>query len=161
MMDLDRVNAYMARVEESETKTFQPVGSKLKVGLDLGTAYIVMVVLDEENNPIACEKQAAQVLRDGVVVDYSGALRIVKELKAKLEERLGTELMNCAIAMPAGTESSVKTHQYVAEGAGFEVTNVLPGGRGHQAGLFPPQGDSAGGKGGRREDGVHCEPLYR
>ena len=80
MMDLDRVNAYMARVEESETKTFQPVGSKLKVGLDLGTAYIVMVVLDEENNPIACEKQAAQVLRDGVVVDYSGALRIVKEL---------------------------------------------------------------------------------
>ena len=24
MMDLDRVNAYMARVEESETKTFQP-----------------------------------------------------------------------------------------------------------------------------------------
>ena len=101
MMDLDRVNAYMARVEESETKTFQPVGSKLKVGLDLGTAYIVMVVLDEENNPIA------------------------KELKAKLEERLGTELMNCAIAMPAGTESSVKTHQYVAEGAGFEVTNVL------------------------------------
>ena len=41
MMDLDRVNAYMARVEESETKTFKPVSSKLKVGLDLGTAYIV------------------------------------------------------------------------------------------------------------------------
>ena len=125
MMDLDRVNAYMARVEESETKTFQPVGSKLKVGLDLGTAYIVMVVLDEENNPIACEKQAAQVLRDGVVVDYTGARQIVKDLKEKLEERLGTELVNCAIAMPAGTESSVKTHQYVAEGVGFEVTNIL------------------------------------
>ena len=27
--------------------------------------------------------------------------------------------------MPAGTESSVKTHQYVAEGAGLEVTNIL------------------------------------
>lgn len=27
--------------------------------------------------------------------------------------------------MPAGTESSIKTHQYVAEGAGFEVTAVL------------------------------------
>lgn len=125
MMDLDRVNAYMAKVEASETKTFKPVGSKLKVGLDLGTAYIVEVVLDEENNPIACEKQAADVLRDGVVVDYSGALRIVKELKAKLEERLGTELLNCAIAMPAGTESSARTHQYVAEGAGFEVTAIL------------------------------------
>lgn len=125
MMDLDRVNAYLARVEESETKTFRPVGQKLKTGVDLGTAYIVLVVLDEENNPVACEKQAAQVLRDGVVVDYTGALRIVRELKAKLEERLGTELVNCAIAMPAGTESSARTHQYVAEGAGFEVTDIL------------------------------------
>ena len=67
----------------------------------------------------------AQVLRDGVVVDYTGALRIVRSLKERLEARLGTELVNCAIAMPAGTESSVKTHQYVAEGAGLEVTNIL------------------------------------
>ena len=109
MMDLDRVNNYLARVEESEKTTFKPVGSRLKVGVDLGTAYIVLVVLDEENNPVACEKQAAQVLRDGVVVDYTGALRIVRSLKEKLEARLGTELVNCAIAMPAGTESSVKT----------------------------------------------------
>ena len=65
MMDLDRVNNYLARVEESEKTTFKPVGSRLKVGVDLGTAYIVLVVLDEENNPVACEKQAAQVLRTG------------------------------------------------------------------------------------------------
>ena len=100
MMDLQRVNAYMERVEQSEKKTFQPVGSKLKVGLDLGTAYIVLVVLDEEDNPIACEKQAASVLKDGVVVDYTGALQIVRALKEKLEMRLGTELQYCAIAMP-------------------------------------------------------------
>ena len=111
-MDIQRVETYMKRVAESETKTFTPVGDKLKVGLDLGTAYIVMVVLDEENNPIACEKQAADVLRDGVVVDYLGALNIVKALKAKLEQRIGKELVNCAIAMPAGTDDSVKTHTY-------------------------------------------------
>ena len=34
----------------------------------------LLVVLDEENNPVACEKQAAQVLRDGVVVDYINVL---------------------------------------------------------------------------------------
>ena len=124
-MDIQRVETYMKRVAESETKTFTPVGDKLKVGLDLGTAYIVMVVLDEENNPIACEKQAADVLRDGVVVDYLGALNIVKALKAKLEQRIGKELVNCAIAMPAGTDDSVKTHTYVAEGAELEVTAVL------------------------------------
>lgn len=125
MMDLERVNTYMAQVEKSENITFKPVSKKLKVGVDLGTAYIVLVVLDEEDNPIACEKQAASVLRDGVVIDYSGALRIVRELKVKLEHRLGCELMNCAIAMPAGTVSSARTHQYVAEGAGFEVVNIL------------------------------------
>lgn len=124
-MDVKRVDAFMKRVEESETKTFTPVSDKLKVGVDLGTAYIVLVVLDEENNPIACEKQAADVLRDGVVVNYTGALQTVRTLKEKLEKRLGRELTHCAIAMPAGTESSVKTHQYVAEGAGLEVTNIL------------------------------------
>ena len=125
MMDLERVNAYMERVVQSETETFKPVSDKLKVGLDLGTAYIVLVVLDEEDNPIACEKQAASVLKDGVVVDYVGALQIVRTRKEKLEARIGTELQYCAIAMPAGTEDSVKTHQYIAEGAGLEVTNIL------------------------------------
>lgn len=125
MIDLERVNSYMAEIERSETQVLRKPTSKLKVGVDLGTAYIVLVVLDEENQPIACEKRAASVLKDGVVIDYSGALRIVKELKASLEERLGVELLNCAIAMPAGTESSARTHQYVAEGAGFEVTAIL------------------------------------
>lgn len=123
-MDIQQVENFMKMVSRSEKETFSHKG-KLKTGLDLGTTYIVLVVLDEDNRPVACEKQAASVLRDGVVVDYTGALDIVKKLKAKLEERIGEELINCAIAMPAGTESSVKTHQYVAEGAGFEVTAVL------------------------------------
>ena len=125
MLALDRVNKYTARVARSERETFPPVVPGLKTGVDLGTAYIVIVVLDGGDNPLDCEKRAAGVLRDGVVVDYTGALRIVRELKTKLEERIGRELVNYAIAMPAGTESSLRTHQYVAEGAGFEVTNVL------------------------------------
>ena len=127
MLDLKRVNSYMKKVAASETQVFLPKkkNPRYKVGLDLGTAFIVMVVLDEENNPVACEKQAASVLRDGVVVDYTGALNISRALRQKLEERIGTELNQCAIAMPAGTESSARTHRYVAEGAGLRVTNVL------------------------------------
>ncbi len=127
MMDLDRVNAYMERIKASERTAFRPVGSKLKVGVDLGTANIVLAVVDQENRPVAgaTYPSTAGVLKDGVVVDYTGALNIVRELKKKLEERLDAELLNCAIAMPAGTESSARTHQYVAEGAGFEVTAVL------------------------------------
>ena len=72
MMDLQRVNAYMSKVVESEKNVLPHEGKRLKTGLDLGTAYIVLVVLDENNQPVACEKRAASVLRDGVVVDYSG-----------------------------------------------------------------------------------------
>ena len=125
MLDLKRINEYIALVEQSEKEVFSPCPGELKVGLDLGTAYLVLVVLDAENHPVACEKQEASVVRDGVVVDYVGACRIVRELKEKLESRLDRTLEKCAIAMPAGTDSSLKTHIYVAESAGLLVVNVL------------------------------------
>ena len=56
MMDLQRVNAYMSKVEESEKNVLPHEGKRLKTGLDLGTAYIVLVVLDENDQPVACEK---------------------------------------------------------------------------------------------------------
>ncbi|MEG1642136.1 MAG: ethanolamine utilization protein EutJ [Synergistaceae bacterium] len=125
MLDLKRIDMYMSAVSKTEKKTVKPKKPIYKTGLDLGTAFIVLVVVDEDNNPVACEKKAASVLKDGVVIDYTGALEIVKELKAKIEKRIGVELLECAIAMPAGTESSARTHQYIAEGAGFEVTAIL------------------------------------
>ena len=121
MMDLDRVNNYLARVEESEKTTFKPVGSRLKVGVDLGTAYIVLVVLDEENNPVACEKQAAQVLRDGVVVDYTGALRIVRSLKEKLEARLGTELVNLEVTNILDEPSAANAIYQIEDGVVVDI----------------------------------------
>lgn len=125
MLDLKRINKYMDTVGSSEKKTFKPKGQIYKTGLDLGTATIVLVVLDEDDNPLACETQVAEVLRDGVLIDYSGALNIVKKLKAKIEKRLDTELHECAIAMPPGTGNSARAHRYVAEGAGFNVTKIL------------------------------------
>lgn len=115
------------RTNESIEKTFNfDKNEKLYVGVDLGTAYIVLVVLDSNFNPIATELQYAEVVRDGLVVNYSKACEIVKALKVKLENRLQTELINAAIAMPPGVNiKSVATHKYVAESAGFEVLNVV------------------------------------
>jgi ethanolamine utilization protein EutJ len=68
----------------------------------------------------------ADVVRDGMVVDYIGAITIVKELKAELEEKLDTELIYAAAAIPPGTDAldggAIKN---VVQGAGFELTNVL------------------------------------
>jgi ethanolamine utilization protein EutJ len=41
------------------------------VGVDLGTAYTVLVVLDEHKRPLAGRYQFAQIVRDGLVVDSS------------------------------------------------------------------------------------------
>lgn len=99
---------------------------ELLVGVDLGTAYIVIVVLDKDKNPVACEMEFAQVIRDGLVVDYIGAMNIVRKLKKNIEEKIGTELTKAAIAVPPGTgEKDSKTHRYVVEGAGLEVVNIL------------------------------------
>lgn len=98
---------------------------RLKVGVDLGTAYIVLVVLDENDRPLAVALEFAQVVRDGLLVDFTGCRAIVKRLKEQLEARLGVELTQTALAMPPGTESSSQSHRYVVEGVGLEVTNIM------------------------------------
>ena len=123
----ERADAMIQAVENSLSQTGSVSNAdELVVGVDLGTAYIVLVVLDAERNPVATEMRFAQVLRDGVVVDYMGALRIVRELKERLEERLGVELTRAAIAMPSNTpESECKSHRYIVESAGMDVVNML------------------------------------
>lgn len=112
-----------------ETKNLKYSGKRdeeFLVGVDLGTAYIVIVVLNKDKKPIAYEMEFAQVVRDGLLVDYIGALNILKRLKKKIEDRLNIELTKAAIAVPPGTpEGDYKSHIYVVEGVGMEVTNIL------------------------------------
>lgn len=127
MMDFTNANNYIKQVENTMIRCKKQVSADdLIAGVDLGTAYIVLVVLDRELNPVACEMEFAQVVKDGLVVDFAGARAIVKSLKAKIEEKLGVVLTKAAIAVPPGTgERDSCTHRYVVEGAGLEVTSVL------------------------------------
>jgi ethanolamine utilization protein EutJ len=95
-------------------------------GIDLGTACVVLAVLDENRKPVAGAYRYADVVRDGMVVDYIGAINIVKELKQQIEDKLGTELIYAAAALPPGTDSlDSGAIKYVVQGAGFEITNLL------------------------------------
>lgn len=126
-MDFTAIDQQIQALENCLTETV-PVGAneKLHVGVDLGTAYIVVVVLNSEKQPVACAMEFAQVIKDGLVVDYIGATRILRKLVDQLQERLGRELTHAAIAVPPGTgNKDCKTHGYVVEGAGLEVTGVL------------------------------------
>lgn len=100
--------------------------SELKVGVDLGTANIVLVVTDMSDNPIAGLIRHAKVVRDGIVVDYLEAIKIVKDLKEELEKLLNVELIYAACAIPPGIDPrSVKAISNVVESAGFIVTNII------------------------------------
>ncbi len=116
-------------VADFEKVIEKPIREKSSVyytGVDLGTACVVVAVLDENKRPVAGAYRYADVVRDGMVVDYIGAVQIVRELKEKVENDLDTELIYAAGAIPPGTDlldsGAVKN---VIQGAGFECTNLL------------------------------------
>lgn len=126
MASFDQCDRVVKEFEEKIKKPERPSGLKLLTGVDLGTAFIVVAVMDEKFHPIAGAYRYAAVVKDGLVVDYMGAIKIVRELKMELEEKLGCPLLYAATAIPPGTSvNNTSTIKYVVEGAGFEVTKVL------------------------------------
>ena len=117
-------------IDQFEKVCKHPIVEKSSVyytGVDLGTACVVMAVLDENLRPVAGAYQYADVVRDGMVVDYFGAVQIIRGMKEKLEKELGVEeLLYAAAAIPPGTDTldggAVKN---VVQGAGFELSNLL------------------------------------
>jgi ethanolamine utilization protein EutJ len=98
----------------------------LRVGVDLGTAYLVLVVLDALGNPLAGEYQFAQVVRDGLVVDYVGAVDLLTAMKARVEKRLGRELTHAASAYPPGVpRAEVQATANVVEAAGMRCLDLI------------------------------------
>jgi ethanolamine utilization protein EutJ len=99
---------------------------RVHVGVDLGTAYSVLAVLDEQMQPLAGEYRFAQIVRDGLVVDFHGAISLLRELKQNVEDRLGFELTTAATTYPPGVPATeVRATRHVVEAAGFEVEHVV------------------------------------
>lgn len=104
----------------------QPPSGDLHVGVDLGTAYLVLVVLDEAGQPLAGEYQFAQVVRDGLVVDFVGAVDRLTEMKARVETRLGRELHRAASTFPPGVPRvEVQATANVVEAAGLRCDELV------------------------------------
>lgn len=117
-----RFHELAALIDSGECR---PYSGALKVG-DLGTANIAIVVLDEDNQPVAGVMYPSNVVKDGVVVDYLTASRVVARLKQILEQKQGCTLERAAIAVPPGiSEGNTKVIVNVVELAGFIVTQVL------------------------------------
>lgn len=110
-------------IEDGECRDWE---GPLRCGVDLGTANIVLVVVDEHDRPVAGSSTPSTVVRDGVVVDYIGAVRSVARMKGQLEDALGAKLEVAACAIPPGVaEGSVRALSNVVENAGFRVTAIV------------------------------------
>jgi ethanolamine utilization protein EutJ len=135
-LDIQAVEAYLESAEQVIIPSQNPVrnppkpaslnGGKLHVGIDLGTAYTVLVVLDEHNQPVAGEYQFAQVVRDGLVVDFIGAVDLLLGMKKRVEGRIRRKLTEAASGFPPGvSRAEVRATANVLESAGFECTGLI------------------------------------
>lgn len=96
------------------------------MGVDLGTANVVVSVVDETGEPVAGAIEPARVVRDGLVVDYIGAVDIVRRLVNWLREILGSELAVAATAVPPGTgHRDTRATRHVVESADLRVLSVV------------------------------------
>lgn len=97
-----------------------------KVGVDLGTSSIVFVVLDQQNQPIFGAFEEADVIKDGLVVNYHEALAIVKRLKEQAEATLAVPITHACGAIPPGTVGNNKrVVGNILEGAGLIVDQLV------------------------------------
>ncbi len=100
--------------------------SSVHIGVDLGTAYTVLVVLDEHYKPVAGAYQFAQVTRDGLVVDFIGAVDLLRAMKSRVEKKLGFELKSAATGYPPGVpQAEVRATANVLFGAGLDCTGLI------------------------------------
>ena len=121
--EIRRLHALAELVSRAESR---PWDGKLKVGVDPGTANIALVVVDEQDRPVAGISHPSRAVRDGVVVDYLSASRVVSSLKMTLEARLGHPLTHAATAIPPGISAgNSKVIVNMVEAAGFTVTQVV------------------------------------
>jgi ethanolamine utilization protein EutJ len=109
-----------------ESNSLPKLQPRVHVGVDLGTAYTVLAVLDDQMQPLAGEYRFAQIVRDGLVVDFHGAISLLRELKENVEARLGFELTTAATTYPPGVPTAeVRATRHVVEAAGFEVKHLV------------------------------------
>ena len=70
---LSAANERIRELEKVLKETNLPEkNEKVRLGVDLGTAYIVLVALGEDDRPLALEMEYAEVVRDGLVVEGAG-----------------------------------------------------------------------------------------
>lgn len=118
------INSRLKEIEQIVNNDL-PVTSPaaFSVGIDLGTADIVLLVIDAQGWPLAAFLEWAEVVRDGVVLDYWGAIDIVKRLLQRAEQKLNIKIKSAVTSYPPGTDP--RTSKNVILAAGLAVEKIV------------------------------------
>ena len=94
----------------------------LFTGVDLGTTYIVTAVVDQKGFPVAgMLTRSLSSIRDGLILDYVGAISILREQVHKIHSH-GFPLQGAAAAYPPGTAGrNARAFGNVLEAVGLDV----------------------------------------
>lgn len=127
MKELEFANQQMRKIKQLiQTTEKANVKGPFFAGVDLGTASIVFIVVDQNGIPVFSAIQDANVVRDGLVVNYSEAVAIVKKLKYEAEEFLGESILSASGAIPPGTTgNNRRAVGHVIESAEMEVNQIV------------------------------------
>ena len=97
---------------------------RMALGIDLGTSDVVSMLVAAEARPLAVRLDWADVVRDGIVWDFFGAVRIVRQQLDALKAWAGGELPKAAVtSFPPGTDPRISIN--VVEAAGLDVAGVI------------------------------------
>lgn len=119
----DSVNQRIASFAQVLTTPLQePPQGELYAGVDLGTAYIVTAVVDSTGRPVAgAMTRSRSSVRDGLVLDYVGALSILRAQMQSLRGH-GLNIVHGAAAYPPGTcGRNAQAFGHVLESVELEV----------------------------------------
>lgn len=122
---MDEVVTLLAAADARRGRVAERCSGPWQVGVDLGTATCVIVVLDAAGDPVWVDSHPSGALSDGVVVDFARAVDTVRGLKERAEQALGTRLETAASAYPpcVGAAES-RACRYVVETAGFDQVTL-------------------------------------
>jgi ethanolamine utilization protein EutJ len=95
----------------------------LRLGIDLGTSDVISMALDADNRPVAVCLEWADVVRDGVVLNFHGAVDIVRRQLDALEDKLGVKFTSAATSYPPGTDPRISAN--VLEAAGLKLDGIV------------------------------------
>jgi ethanolamine utilization protein EutJ len=155
------LSAVGAFLEEAAGRLRAPAAEwtgPLRVGIDLGTATIVIAVVDAADRPVYFDFVRAEVVRDGVVVDFHGAAAATAALKESAAGALGVRLPGASAAYPPGVpEADARACRFVLERAGFDCVDLVDEVTAAQALLRVRHGAIADVGGGSTGVGVYVD----